>query len=142
MQFDPAIAAREAFQRSKALEELGPDFPFAVEMEEIFSSSAGEEAKKAYFQLLELGKQHWEARAFQEFLIYITWQQVTEETIPQHFQNGLALCNDYLTKFSTSSPNPKQVEQIKELKSSYKHGLGLVDTDPQGFEEDMFKGGD
>jgi len=88
VQFDPAIAAQVSFTRAQDSGELGPDLEQAREAEAIFSGSAGREASAGYFTLLDLGERHPDAVSFQEFLIYITWQQVTEETIPAHFQKG------------------------------------------------------
>ncbi|MER3423152.1 MAG: hypothetical protein C4293_07910 [Nitrospiraceae bacterium] len=90
MHFDPAIAAQQSFVRAQQAGELGDTLDAAVKAEEIFSASAGEEAKTAYELLQQIGEQqHHKARCFQEFLIYITWQQVTEETIPRHLRKGL-----------------------------------------------------
>ena len=89
MNFDPAIAAQQALARSLKSEELREFHDKIAEAEDTFSSNAGPEAKHAFEELQAIGQQLPEAEAFQEFLIYITWQQVTEETIPQHFQTGL-----------------------------------------------------
>ena len=66
MQFDPAIAAQLSFKRAQALGELGRDLAQAREAEEIFSASAGSEAKAAYFILQEIGTRWPEAISFQE----------------------------------------------------------------------------
>src|SRR2546426_8103888 len=100
MQFDPAIAAQASFTRAQNSGELGPDLEQAREAEAIFSASAGREATAAYYTLLDLGGLPPDATAFQEFLIYITWQQGTEETIPAHFQKRAALCDRYLSRLA------------------------------------------
>ncbi|MBA2486719.1 MAG: hypothetical protein H0V35_11590, partial [Nitrospira sp.] len=94
MQFDAALAAQDTLQESEL--ELGTDWERAVELEGIFSSNAGATARDAYEQLLALAGRHSQAHTFQAFCIYITWQQVTEETIARHFQTGLALSEAYL----------------------------------------------
>jgi hypothetical protein len=141
MQFDPAIAAQICFNRAGVSGELGQDLEPATHAEEIFSASAGDEAKAAYFRLQEIGTQHPDATSFQEFLIYITWQQVTEETIPAHFQRGADLCDQYLNRTDSGS-DATQVEQIRELRRSFRAGLGQKDDDEIGYEEDSVKGGD
>jgi hypothetical protein len=44
--------------------------------------------REAYEELLALAARHPNAHSFQAFCIYITWQQVTEETIAHHFKPG------------------------------------------------------
>ena len=140
MRFDPALAAHTAFQTAKT--ELGQDGSRAVELEHIFSSSAGQEAADAYEALLKLAQRHPEARAFQAFCIYITWQQVTEETIAQHFQTGVRLCEAYLA--SREGKGVRHIEQITELYESFRAGLGLDEEDEIQieFRKDTPKGGD
>ena len=94
MQFDAALAAQETFGRAEA--ELGSDWDTAVELEDTFSSNAGSTAREAYEGLLALAARHPNAHSFQAFCIFITWQQVTEETIAHHFQTGLRLCETFL----------------------------------------------
>ena len=94
MQFDAALAAQDAFSRSEP--ELDSDWDSAVELEDTFSSNAGSTAREAYEGLLALSSRHPQAHAFQAFCIYITWQQVTEETIAHHFQTGMRLSEVYL----------------------------------------------
>jgi hypothetical protein len=145
MNFDPAIAAQVAFQEALQSGELGSDSDSAVEAEETFSSSAGAGARSAYETLMSLGQTRPDARHFQEFLIYITWQQVTEETIPAHFQTGLKLSNQYLARFGElSDGRERHVEQIRALRSSYRAGLGEHDEDDhqEEYDRDAFKGGD
>ncbi len=102
MNFDPAIAAQQALHRAQEADELGDLEDEITETEDTFSSDAGPEAKQAYERLQKIGEQLPHAQGFQEFLIYITWQQVTEETIPRHFQRGLQLCNQFLERFGES----------------------------------------
>ena len=141
MQFDPAIAARLSFKRAQDLGELGHDLEKASAAEETFSESAGTEAKAAYRTLMEIGERHPDAVAFQEFLIYSTWQQVTEETIPAHFQRGAELCDRYLTRVA-SGHDEIQAAQISDLRRSFRAGLGLGDEGDEDYDEDTLKGGD
>src|SRR3990172_678481 len=96
MQFDPALAAQQAFSRADTNNELGTDWDDAVEAEVTFSSNAGATARAAYEQLLALATRYPKAHSFKPFCIYITWQQVTEETIAHHFQTGMRLCEAFL----------------------------------------------
>lgn len=140
MQFDAALAAQETFRRSEA--ELGPDWDEAVELEDTFSSNAGARAREAYEQLLALAARHPEAHSFQAFCIYITWQQVTEETIARHFQTGVRLCETYLV--SREAKETADIDQITELYGSFRTGLGLEEEDEiqVEFRKDTPKGGD
>lgn len=142
MYFDPSIAALQALHRAQEHGELGNFQDEIVETEEVFSSNAGAEAKEAYERLQELGGQLPEARAFQEFLIYITWQQVTEETIPQHFRKGVELCDRFLTRFAKEFEGSVTLNQVIDIRDSFLGGLeGREDTIPE-YDEDAFKGGD
>ncbi|BCA53195.1 hypothetical protein W02_03350 [Nitrospira sp. KM1] len=140
MQFDPALAARAAFERCKS--ELGSDWSTAVDLEDTFSSNAGEIARHAHLELLALADCHPRARSFQAFCIYITWQQVTEETIARHFQTGINLCEAYLAASDGDLDDDR--EQITELHESFKAGLGLTEEDEIQieFRRDTPKGGD
>ena len=140
MRFDPALAAQSAFREAET--ELGGDWDTAVELEQVFSSSAGREAREAYEALLNLAQRHPGARAFQTFCIYITWQQVTEETIPRHFHTGLRLCEDYLT--SPEGKSRADLDQVEELCRSFRAGLGMDHEDDmqREFRQDTPKGGD
>jgi hypothetical protein len=140
VQFDPAIAAQVSFTRAQASGELGLDLEKTIAAEAIFSESAGSEAKAAYFTLQEIGQRHPDATALQE-LIYITWQQVTEDTIPAHFQRGADLCDRYLSRLEEGH-DTMQAEQIRELRRSFRAGLGQDEDDEAGYEEDSLKGGD
>jgi len=141
VQFDPAIAAQASFKRAQDAGELGQDLEKAREGEEIFSGTAVSVAKAAYLMLQEIGERHPNATSFQEFLIYITWQQVTEETIPANFQRGAELCDRYLNRLG-SGHDEFQAEQIRELRRSFRAGLGEDDADEAEYDEDTLKGGD
>lgn len=142
MQFDPAVAAQDALTRSVASGELGEMASHIEEAEDTFSSSAGASAKEAYLTLQAIGAGLPKATAFQEFLIYITWQQVVEETIPSHFQKGVALCNGYLSQDESVQKNPVQISQIQELRKSFRAGLGLEEDDLDDYDDDVLHGGD
>ncbi len=142
MQFDPAIAAQSAFTRAQSRGELKEDLAEAQEAEAAFSASAGEEATAAFHTLQALGLRHPEATAFQEFLIYITWQQVTEQTIPRYFRTGLELCDRYLGRKAAPTTDEQQVRQITELRKSFRAGLGMDQEEPHDYEKDTIKGGD
>ena len=140
MQFDPALAAQSAFQDAES--ELGADWDRAVELEETFSSNAGSTAREAYEELLSLALRHPEARSFQAFCIYITWQQVTEETIPRHFKTGKALAEQYLA--TIDGKEERHLAHIAEILESCRVGLGLEEEDDiqVEFRRDTPKGGD
>ncbi|NJL18676.1 MAG: hypothetical protein HC938_17510 [Nitrospira sp.] len=140
MRFDPALAAQDAFHQADV--ELGVDWDTAVELEETFSSNAGATAREAYEGLLALAHQYPNAHSFQAFCIYITWQQVTEETIARHFETGLKLCEAYLV--NREARTERDVGQIEELYGSFRAGLGLEEQDELQieFKRDTPKGGD
>lgn len=140
MQFDAALAAQDAFSQSQ--HELNSDWDRAVELEETFSSHAGTTAREAYEGLLALAHRHPEAHSFQAFCIYITWQQVTEETIARHFETGLKLSEAYLV--SQEGKHPRHIEYVTELYGSFRAGLGLEEEDEiqVEFKKDTPKGGD
>jgi hypothetical protein len=142
MQFDPALAAQESFARAGSTNELGSDWDHAVELEETFSSNAGAAAREAYEGLLALSSRYPNAHAFHAFCIYITWQQVTEETIGHHFRTGTALCDGYLAM--PGGKDPRDIAQITELYRSFREGLGLEEEDEtqREFRRDTVKGGD
>ena len=143
MQFDPAIAAQQALHRAEENGELGTFQKEVVEAEEIFSTDAGPVAKQAYETLQQVGESLPNALRFQEFLIYITWQQVTEETIPQHFQKGLELCDQYLTHFGIEIEGTDTYHHITDIRKSFQGGLGIDEEEniPE-HDEDAFAGGD
>lgn len=140
MDFDPALAAQAAFQEAEA--ELGSDWDTAIELEETFSANAGSTAREAYENLLALAQRYPTAHSFQAFCIYITWQQLTEETIARHFQTGVRLCEAYLG--SREAKDVRDIEQIAELYESFRAGLGLETEDEiqVEFRRDTPKGGD
>jgi len=140
MRFDPALAAQTAFKESES--ELGSDWDTAIELEETFSSNAGSTAREAYEGLLAIAQHYPNAHSFHAFCIYITWQQVTEETIPHHFETGVKLCEAYLV--SREAKEPRHIEQITELHTSFRAGLGLEEEDDiqVEFRRDTPKGGD
>ncbi|CUS34992.1 conserved hypothetical protein [Candidatus Nitrospira nitrosa] len=140
MRFDPALAAQEAFGQAEA--ELGTNWDTAVELENTFSYNAGATAREAYEGLLALAQQYPNAHSFQAFCIYITWQQVTEETIARHFETGLSLSEAYLA--SPADKNPRDIECVTELHGSFRAGLGLGEQDELQIEykRDTPKGGD
>lgn len=140
MQFDAALAAQETLQEAES--ELGDDWGEAAELEETFSSSAGATARDAYEQLLALSARHPKAHRFQAFCIYITWQQVTEETIARHFHTGMTLAEAYLA--SPEGKDPRHLAYVAELLGSFRAGLGLDEEDDivLEFRKDTPKGGD
>ncbi len=141
MKFDPAVAAQASFRQAQEACELGDDLDMTLKAEETFSSSVGETATAAYQKLQQIGERHPEAISFQEFLIYITWHQVMEETIPAHFKKGIELCDRYLRQVKNSGDRA-QVRQIRELRASFLAGLGLGGDEEDDYREDEFKGGD
>lgn len=140
MRFDAALAAQDTLREAEA--ELGADWDEAVELEDTFSSNAGATAREAYEALLALANRHPGAHRFQAFCIYITWQQVTEETIAHHFQTGLALADAYLA--SPEGKDPQHLAYVAELRDSFRAGLGLDEEDDimVEFRKDTPKGGD
>jgi hypothetical protein len=140
MLFDPALAAQVAFHTAEA--ELGPDWNTAVELEQAFSSNAGATAREAYEGLLSLGARYPDAHSFHAFCIFITWQQVTEETIAHHFQTGVRLSEAYLA--SQDGKDQQHIAYVAELYESFRAGLGLEEEDDiqVEFRRDTPKGGD
>lgn len=140
MQFDPALAAQNAFRQAEA--ELGSDWETAVELEDTFSANAGATAREAYDGLLALATGHPDAHSFQAFCIYITWQQATEETIAHHFETGIRLSESYLA--SPTNKNQRDIACIRELHESFRAGLGLEEENEieAEFRRDTPKGGD
>jgi hypothetical protein len=140
MQFDAALAAQDTFRRAET--ELGSDWDMAVELESTFSSNAGSTAREAYEALLDLSVRYPQAYSFQAFCIFITWQQVAEETIAHHFQTGLRLCEAYLV--SREAKDQRDIDYITELYGSFRDGLGLDEEDEiqVEFRKDTPKGGD
>ena len=143
MHFDPAIAARQALQQAEEHGELGDLAQDILDAEEAFSTDQGQEAKRAYEQLQDFGTRLPDARWLQEFLIYITWQQVTEETVSRHFEKGLELCNRFLQKFGPVIRGTASHRQVADIRESFQGGLGMEEEEllPE-LDEDAFKGGD
>lgn len=140
MRFDAALAAQDTLRGAEA--ELGADWEEAVELEGTFSSNAGGTAREAYEALLALADRHPDAHRFQAFCIYITWQQVTEETIAHHFQTGLTRAEAYLA--TPDGKDPQHLADVAELRDSFRAGLGLDEEDDivVEFRKDTPKGGD
>ncbi len=140
MQFDAALAAQAAFEEAES--ELGSDWETAADLEATFSSNAGATAREAYEGLLSLATRYPQAHSFQAFCIYITWQQVTEQTIAHHFQTGLRLSEFYLA--SRDGKDQQHLEYVTELLESFRAGLGLDEEDDivVEFRKDTPKGGD
>lgn len=143
MHFDPAIAAQQALHRAEEDGELQRFQTEVVEAEETFSTEAGRNAKQAYEKLQQVGESLPNALRFQEFLIYITWQQVTEETIPEHFQKGLELCDRFLDHFEKEIDGTETHQRIIAIRKSFQGGLGIEEEEniPE-HDEDAFAGGD
>lgn len=143
MDFDPSIAAQQALHRAEEEGELGELRAEIVEAEETFSSSAGPEATDAFDALQSLGERLPEARSFQEFLIYITWQQVTENTVPRYFRKGAELCDRFLDRFAGDLQGGETLRQVRDIRASFRGGLGEIDDDEAAeYDEDAFRGGD
>ena len=140
MEFDPAIAARQVFEQVQKSNELGEELEAVVEAEERFSSSAGDEAREAYHQLVAIGARYPEAVGFGEFLVYITWSHLMDETYPEHFKRGLALCEDLLKR--DSGGDPGRVKRLRGMEQSFRAGLGETGEDLMEYDTDTPKGGD
>ena len=80
---------------------------------------------------------------FQEFLIYITWQQVTEGPLVRYFQHGLDACNRFLEQFAKEIEGTPTHLHILAIRESFQGGLGIETQEviPE-HEEDAFQGGD
>ncbi len=142
MNFDTAVAAQEAFKRAQSAGKLGEDLDPAIEAEERFGSSTGQDSTDAYEALLKIGERHFEATAFLEFLIYTTWNYVIELPSPDRFKKGLELCNRYL-KEAVGKTDKTRIAQIRELRHSFLNGLGQADDEGmEEYDEDAFAGGD
>ncbi|MEK6683662.1 MAG: hypothetical protein AABY46_03290 [Nitrospirota bacterium] len=142
MNFDTAVAAQEAFRRAQSTGELGEDLESAIEAEERFASSTGQNSTDAYDTLLKIGDEHLKATAFLEFLIYTTWNYVMELPSPDRFKQGLELCNRYL-KEAVGKTDKTRIAQIQELRHSFLNGLGRTDDEGvEEYDEDAFAGGD
>ncbi len=142
MQFDPAIAAQQALHRAEEHGELGTLQQEVIDAEEAFSVDEGEEARQAYERLQAFGNQLPETRYFQEFLIYITWQQVTAETIPKHFRKGADLCSEFIQRLGGTLEGSTTLSQVRDIQDSFRGGLGEQDHTLPEYDEDAFHGGD
>ena len=143
MNFDPAIAARQALQKAEQEGELGDLEDDILETEETFSSIQGPEATRAYKTLQQYGDKLPHARYFQEFLIYITWQQVTEGPLPEFFEQGLKLSDQFLERFTKDIVNTPSHDHILAIRQSFQAGLGIETEEViEEHEEDAFAGGD
>ena len=140
MSFDPAVAARQVFAQVQVSNELGEELEAAIEAEERFSNSAGEEASEAYRELLAIGARHPEAAAFGEFLVYITWCHIIDETHPEHFNYGLALCQDLIQR--DSGGNAERLVRLRGMEQSFRAGLGADSGDLMDYDTDTPQGGD
>ena len=140
MEFDPAVAARKAFEQVQASDELGEELEAAEAAEERFSSSTGEEASDPYRELVAIGARYPEAASFGEFLVYITWSHLMEETHPEHFRRGLALCRDLLRR--DPGRDPPRLKRLRDMEQSFRAGLGEIPGELVDYEADTPKGGD
>jgi len=140
MGFDPAVAARQVFAQVQASNELGEELEAAVEAEDRFSNSTGEEASEAYRKLLAIGARHPEAAAFGEFLVYITWCHIMDETHPEHFNRGLALCQDLIQH--DSGGDAERLKRLRAMERSFRTALGADSGDLMNYDADTPQGGD
>lgn len=143
MNFDPAISAQQALQKAEEHGELKALTEDILEAEEVFSTDQGQEAKAAYKSLHKFGETLPQARYFQEFLIFIIWQQVTEGPLARYFQQGLDACDRFLEQFEKEIEGTPTRQHIEDLRKSFLGGLGIETDDivPE-HEEDAFQGGD
>ncbi len=143
MNVDPAIAARNALARAYAHDALGDAYADIEAAEDVFSSETGVEATRAYETLLAIGERLPQAQAFQEFLIFTTWQQVTEETHPRHFRKGVELTRQFLERFGARVKGTDVYERIAAIQQSFQGGLGgQVDEIRDEYDRDALHGGD
>jgi hypothetical protein len=143
MNFDPAITAHQALQQAEQLGELGDLEADILEAEETFSTDQGQNAKQAYETLQNFGERLPQAKWFQEFLIYITWQQVTEGPLARYFQHGLDASNRFLEQFGKDIEDTPTYQHILAIRESFQGGLGIETQEiiPE-HEEDAIHGGD
>lgn len=141
MNGDPAIAAWQAFTRVQATHELGEELGAAVAAQEQFSNGTGEEASAAYYELVAIGARHPEAAAFGEFLVYATWCHLMDETLPEHFQRGVALCQALLQR--DAGKDAERLKRLRAMERSFRAGLGEHPEDlVVEYDADNLKGGD
>jgi len=145
VQFDPAVAAQQAFAKVRASSvlgcELGDDLAAAMEAEERFSTGVGDDASSAYRELVAIGTRHPEASCFTEFLIYATWCHLMDETVPEHFKRGLVLCRQLLGQLG-SGGDAERVTRLRSIEQSFRAGLGEQSEDLMGYDTDSLQGGD
>ncbi|MDH5429835.1 MAG: hypothetical protein OEY57_16860 [Nitrospirota bacterium] len=143
MNFDPAIAAHQALQHAEQQGELGDFETDILEAEEIFSTVQGPKATAAFEVLQEFGEKLPQAQRFQEYLIYITWQQVTEGPLARYFQHGLDACNRFIEQFGQEIDGTPTQQHILAIRESFQGGLGIETEEViEEHEEDAFQGGD
>lgn len=140
MNFDPAVTASQLFRQVQTSQELGGELEAAVAAEERFSSGAGEEASTAYRELIAIGARHPEAELFGEFLIYITWSHLMDETVPEHFQRGVALCQALLRR--DAGGDAARLKRLRAMERSFRAGLGETTEDVMDYDADILEGGD
>ena len=139
-QFDPAVAAQQAFAKAQTSAELGDELSAAVAAEERFSSSTGDEASAAYREMVAIGARHPEASFFLEFLVYATWTHLMDETTPENFKRGLGLCQQLLQQ--DLGGDAGRLKRLLAIEQSFRAGLGEKSEDVMGYEADLPKGGD
>ena len=140
MNFDPAITAWQAFARVQASNELGEELAAAIAAQEQFSSGMGEETSDAYHELVAIGVRHPEAIAFGEFLVYTTWCHLMDETVPEHFRRGVALCQAMLQR--DLGWDADRLQRLRAMERSFRAGLGEKSEDVMDYDADTLKGGD
>jgi hypothetical protein len=140
LQFDPAVAAQQAFAKVRGSSELGRELEAAVEAEERFSSSAGEEASAAYRELVAIGERLPAASYFTEYLVYATWCHLMDETFPEHFERGVALCQRLLRRHPGATA--ERFVRLRAIEKSFRAGLGEKAEDPLGYDEDNLQSAD
>jgi hypothetical protein len=140
MDFDPAVTAWQVFTQVQASNELGEELAAAVSAEERFSSGGGEEVSEAYHELVAIGARHPEATTFGEFLVYITWSHLMDETHPEHFKRGVALCQDLLRR--DLGWDAVRLKRLRSMERSFRAGLGEKPEDVMDYDADTLKGGD
>ncbi len=143
MNFDPAIAAHQALQQAEESGELGDYEDDILEAEEIFSTIQGPKATAAFEVLQGFGEKLPHSQRFQEYLIYITWQQVTEGPLTRYFQQGLDASDRFLEQFAKEIEGTPTLQHILAIRESFQGGLGIETQEviPE-HEEDAFAGGD
>ncbi len=143
MNFDPAIASQEALARAYAQDVLGDARPDIEKAEGVFSSETGAEAQRAHETLIAIGETLPQAQAFQEFLIFITWQHVMENPVPGHFHKGIHLTEQFLARFGSQLRETDVYERVVMIQRSFKRGLGEnVESMQDEYDRDAFHGGD